>query len=119
MNRRSFNLATRNETAILIANTLLYFFNLAFISLMKNRISSNLRIIRFLFLALGLVLIYFIFLSFVQMPIATKDIIMKGLLLVLCLILYMLCDSAKTIEFDQESLYISGKSDEEKLPLGN
>lgn len=86
---------------------------------MKQRVSKNVRWSRFLFLGIGVVLVFVIIYSLTKTPVNTESIAIEVLFSLFCYGLYSLFDKAKTVEFDAKFMYVFGKSDEQKIPLKN
>lgn len=84
---------------------------------MKKRISRNLRIGRYLFIVLGIIFSAALFYSLSVEFIDLEEIIVEAIFLSICLLLYYLFDHAKTVEFDHNHMYVSGKKEKEKIPL--
>ena len=86
---------------------------------MRRRISRNIRIYKYLFLTIGILLIFPTANYFRKNNIDLKSIIPLLIFLIICFGLYYLFDKAKTIEFDNDFIYVIGKSEKEKIPLKN
>ena len=87
---------------------------------MKYRISSHIRWIKYLFLAIGIGLLLELTTNTLLSDDANDEsTIVMILFLIICGVLYHLFNLAKTIEFDHEFMYISGKNGEEKVALQN
>jgi len=84
---------------------------------MKRRISSHIRWIRFLFVAVGLALIYSFTSSLIDNNIDQEEAIVELGFLIVCVGVYYLIDKAKVVEFDHNFMYLTGKAGEEKIPL--
>jgi len=84
---------------------------------MKKRLSSHIRPARFLFLLVGLGLGYVLFNSLMKGTTDQESMIVMSVFLLACVILYYLFDQAKTVEFDNDYMYIKGKTGEETIPL--
>jgi hypothetical protein len=84
---------------------------------MRQRISTNLRWNRFIFVALGLYLPYVI-LTAVEPKNINVEIILVALLIAgICSLVYYLIDRAVKVEYDQHFMYVIRKKGEEKIPL--
>jgi len=84
---------------------------------MRQRISTNLRWNRFIFVVLGLYLPYVI-LTAVEPKNINVEIILVALLITgICSLIYYLIDRAVKVEYDQHFMYVIRKKGEEKIPL--
>lgn len=84
---------------------------------MRNRISTNIRLARFLFVALGIGLLFDLTYTIFKNDYDQEKIIVEIVFLIINSILYYLFDKAKTVEFDDDFMYVTGKAGEEKIPL--
>jgi len=84
---------------------------------MKRRLSSQIRSAKFLFLLIGLGLVYVLINSLIEETANQESMIVMVLVVILCGTLYYLFDQAKTVEFDHEFMYVTGKTGEETVPL--
>ncbi|WP_276481083.1 hypothetical protein [Paraflavitalea pollutisoli] len=79
----------------------------------RLQISSNLRSGRYIALLVGLVALFILIRSWEE----TQTVIVCGVLVAIAGFLYYLHDKAKTVEFDEGSMYISRKDVTETVPL--
>ena len=86
---------------------------------MRHRISSNIRWIRFLFTAIGLVILFDIMSSIIEDNFDNEKIIIEFVFIIACFGLSYLFNKAKIVEFDNNFMYIRSKTFEEKIPLKN
>jgi len=86
---------------------------------MRKRISSNIRIGKYLFIVLIVVVFYFIIkaLNDKNVDIDSSNVAATTIIIFICVGLYFLFDSAKTVEYDSTFMYVIGKKGEEKVRL--
>ena len=84
---------------------------------MKRRISSHIRWSKFLFLAIGIGLLFGLINSLTEDIVNQENSMVMLGFLIICGILYYLLDRAKTVEFDNAFMYVTGKTGNEKIAL--
>lgn len=84
---------------------------------MKKQISTNLRWLRYFVLLFGLIVLYDFSHALTNINEEFEKTVVEIIFLFLFAGLYILLDNTKTVAFDSENLYITGKSNEEKIPL--
>lgn len=86
---------------------------------MRQRISTNIRWVRFLHLGAGLIMLYYIVSSMENNSIDQEKMILGIVSILIFTILFYLFYRAKTVEFDKNFMYVTGKTGQEKIPLKN
>ncbi|MBX2844150.1 MAG: hypothetical protein KTR26_20455 [Flammeovirgaceae bacterium] len=85
---------------------------------MRQRLTENIKWARFVIVALGLWFIWLIINSSSQN--SYLEILIGELIIILiCSVLYIIIDKAKTIEIDDSFIYVIGKTETEQIPIGD
>ena len=85
---------------------------------MRHQISCNIRWLRYPFAALGLVFIIILY-SIIRTdsPLEISRLLIELLFISICAIVYIFFDNIKKVEFDNEYMYVTSKTTQEKIPL--
>lgn len=86
---------------------------------MRYRISSDTRTTKYLFLAIGIGLVVVIINSLGEENFNPKDLIGYFAFLLPCALFYYFFDRTKTVEYDNQFMYVIWKNEEEKVALRN
>jgi hypothetical protein len=86
---------------------------------LKKRISQDIRWIRFVFIAPGAAALYGHIKSIIDKGITLEGTIITLMILTISVLVYLLLDHARKVEFDKDFMYLTGKTLTEKIPLEN
>lgn len=83
----------------------------------RHRISSNLRVGRYVMLAVAILLLLILVSAFIGQVFKQDQAIGAMVGLIVAGILYYLFDHSKTVEYNQAFMFISGKTGTKEIPL--
>ena len=87
-------------------------------NIIKRRISAHIRWMRFIFAPLGAYFIYLFFKHLIESHIDSEAFISSFIFSLISIGLYYFFNTAKTVEFDENHMYVRDKEKkEEKIPL--